>query len=318
MDIKDKLLFDELLITYVDKALKFYDNYNFNKDAMAEGISKEKIIMTLLWSNATWEDYSDPCNFLRKRINFFECEKFNDFLDKSVVLGRSELLFNSNVSCKICKCRIENETPDSLEFVLSKDIDGNLEMYKFPKIYFGIDNDVVYLYAIQNIKNKDVNRSFYYKKINRLMYKVNEGLDINNDNVDNYGVGNLKDVTPSFLIASNIALGLFKKFGYFKVCVPSVLITRWNSKKIANDFKKEHGVMIKELDQDEIQKNLTDKFIRTFLRLSYHHSGIKNLNYVSEDSSSLLLNISSFDKCDNELLAETYSFFDTFVRSRNR
>ena len=35
-----------------------------------KGISKEKIIMTLLWSNATNDDYLNPCNYLRKRINY--------------------------------------------------------------------------------------------------------------------------------------------------------------------------------------------------------------------------------------------------------
>ena len=54
------------------------------------------------------------------------------------------------------------------------------------------------------------------KKIDRLMYKVNEGLDVNDDNFLNYGVGNLKDVTPNALVGANILVGLFRKNDIFK------------------------------------------------------------------------------------------------------
>ena len=72
--IKDKKEFNSLLKEYVELALKFYDDYCFPEEVRycnymenELGISKEKMIMTLLWSNAVSEDFNDPCNFLRKR-----------------------------------------------------------------------------------------------------------------------------------------------------------------------------------------------------------------------------------------------------------
>jgi len=316
LNIKDKDSFDDLLVIYVNRALKFYDDSNFQKDAIEEGINKEKIIMSLLWSNATWEDYNDPCNYLRKRINFLDSFMFKNLLDKRVLLGRSEILLDSDIICKIDVNKIESETPYSLNISLCKEDSNGLNIYRLPRIYFGIDNDVVYLYAIQQDKNKNLEKNSYQKKINRLMYKVDQGLDIYEETFDNYGVGNLKDVTPSFLVASNIALGLFRKMGYSKIMIPSFLITRWNSKRISNDFRKQRGIDSIELEQIEIQKNLTEKLLRTFLRLSYHHSGIENLNYVLEDSSYLSLYLSSKDKCNNLLLEETYYFENDLKRSR--
>lgn len=316
LNITNKNRFDDLLITYVIKALDFYDDNNFHFDAIKEGISREKIIMSLLWSNATWEDFNDPCNYLRKRINFFDSSVFKDLVDKRVLLGTSEMLLGSDISCRVDINKLENETPYSLNIFLSKEDNNSLSVYQLPRIYFGIDNDVVYLYAIQQDKIKNFEKNSYQKKINRLMYKVDHGLDVHDETFDNYDVGNIKDVTPSFLVAANIALGLFRKMGYSKVVIPSFLITRWNSKRISNNFKEHRGIDRNELEQVEIQKNLTEKLIRTFLRLTYHHSGIEVLNYVSEDSSYLSLYLLSKDKCNNLLLEETYSFFDDLNRSR--
>lgn len=77
--IKNKLEFDCLLEKYVEIALTFYDDECYPEEVRYSsyfdnelGISKEKMIMTLLWSNASYEDFNDPCTFLRKRISFFE------------------------------------------------------------------------------------------------------------------------------------------------------------------------------------------------------------------------------------------------------
>lgn len=75
--IKDKQEFNYLLEKYVKMALMFYDNECFVEEVRCsnyfdneQGISKEKVIMTLLWSNASYEDFNDPCTFLKKRIFF--------------------------------------------------------------------------------------------------------------------------------------------------------------------------------------------------------------------------------------------------------
>lgn len=68
--IKNKQLFDELLIEYVDKAMNFYDIDNFDNEILdykaydvTDKICQEKVIMTLLFANATYEDFNDPIIF---------------------------------------------------------------------------------------------------------------------------------------------------------------------------------------------------------------------------------------------------------------
>lgn len=322
LQIKNLQEFDDLLVEYVNRALMFYDDSNYQEEVLNEykgegdkGISKEKVIMTLLWSNATIEDFNDPCTFLRKRISYFDLDNLDDYKIKQVI-GYSEIL-DSNIECVIKKSRIESETPYHLEIRL---INPEIGVCSFvlPNIYFGNYNGKVDVYAIQNRKDA-VNND---KKIMRKMYKVNEGIDLDEDNYANYGVGNLKDITPSFLVAANIMCGLFKSSGINDINVVSILITRFNGKMIANDFFKANGIK-KNYDYDKlaellidrydksiaIQMNLTDKFLRTFRRLGYHHSSIGITSYPMEVSSNMALKLyNQEDICNNKLLDETFNF----------
>jgi hypothetical protein len=115
-------------------------------------------------------------------------------------------------------------------------------------------------------------------------------------------------------VGASIALGLFRKMGYNKIMVSSILISRWNSKRIADDYDLKRGITRRSISQLDIQRNLTDKFIRTFRRLDFQHSGINVLNGVSEDSSYLMLYLDENDECCNDLLRETYSLGSDFVR----
>lgn len=243
--------FEQLLVEYVNKALEFYDDSNYCKELLSgdfedEGkkITKEKVIMTVLWSNATIEDFQNPCDFLRKRINFFELKNLDKYVNSQVV-GYSDIL-DADIECSINKAKIENETPYYLETYLLNGNDGE-RIYEFPRIYFGLSDGIANVYAIQNRKNKLVNE-LYNKRLERKMYKVNDGLDIKNDTYDNYGIGNLKDVTPSFLVAANVMMGIFRSVNIQKINVVSILVERWNAKMKMLDFKKdfihEEGILL--------------------------------------------------------------------------
>lgn len=317
--IKDCDLFEQLLCEYVEKALIFYDNSNFCEEILkgeADGVSKEKVIMTLLWSNATIEDFQNPCLFLKRRINFFELGSFNKYLDSNIV-GYSEVL-GSDIECRIKKSKLENETPYYLQtFLVSSE--NNERMYEFPRIYFGISEDIANVYAIQNGKDRLINNK-YIKKIERKMYKVNDGLDVKEDTLENYGVGNLKDITPSFLMVANILFGILKDEGIININVISILISRWNAKILTMDKKKiwlskkgNSNEEIEQLMEEYYQKsialqiNLTDKFLRVFRRLGYHHSSIEVEGYPMEETSNLMLKMYDFeDVCNNRLLDETF------------
>jgi len=316
--IKDKENFNCLLKEYVELALKFYDDYCFPEEVRdcnysdnELGVSKEKMIMTLLWSNATSEDFNDPCIFLRKRIAFFDLVGMEKYLEESVV-SYSEVL-DSYLSIKVLKNGLESETPYSLRVRLLNQT-SEVEIYEFPRAYFGIYDNSGYVYAIQNSKDRLIRENFT-KKFDRLMYKVNDGLDVKVDNDINYGIGNLKDITPNAVVSANILMGLFKLNNINRVIIPSILISRWNAKMLVLDKWKKKGKKTLEEINDVydkylyLQSNLTEKFLRTFRRIAYHHSSVMVRSYPYDFNSSLELGIiDTIDVCNNKLLEETYNF----------
>lgn len=70
--INNKEKFNKLLIEYTNLAKEFYDLSKFknelNSTENINNVQIEKIIMTLLWSNATIEDFSNPIEFLEKEF----------------------------------------------------------------------------------------------------------------------------------------------------------------------------------------------------------------------------------------------------------
>lgn len=189
-----------------------------------------------------------------------------------------------------------------------------------------------YIYAIQSEHDRENRvKDAYEKKLNRKLYQVNSGLDVLEDTFENYGSGNLKDITPSFLVAANMMLGLFRSNGISRVKVSSILVSRWNSKCIALDYRRKMlqgkkteylqlNDMLEEYYQNSIriQSNLTEKFLRVFRRLGYHHSSVQISGYPYEVDSNLDLKLSDDeDVCNNELLGETYLLSsDSYIKKR--
>lgn len=307
--IKNKKEFDNLLIEYVNLALEFYDDSNFDEEIINNklydkefGICKEKVILSLLFANATLEDFNNPVEFLKKRIDFI----YND-LSSSHDFGYLEIL-KGNLSLTIDKDIINNETPYQMIIKIKS---RNGEEFIFPKIKFGISRDTVYIYAIQNKMNEENNFS---KKINRILYKVGEGYNDTNELDD---IENLKDITASFLVSLNIGISYLYNVGYNKIIVPSILVERWNAKRISNLLK----IKCKKLDDENSQKlnneqeylqlNLTNKLIRTFLRLGCHYNNIDVLSFPFELDSCLHINITDSEMlCNNTLLYNTYKLVE--------
>lgn len=291
LTINDKELFNKLLVEYTLKAENFYDKSNFFEEITDNDKLIKKTIMTLLWSNATYEDFNDPINFLRKRINFFEP------VLESKYLGYSDKL-NSDISIEVIKNKIFHETPYGIKMTLT----NGSSTYNLPVIYYGISNDEAYVYAIQKEKNSTNINNDFCKKINRIMYLVDKGLDVKNETFENYDIGNIKDVTSSFVLTANIFCGLLNNESISSINVPSILIERWNSKEIYYGRKN-----IIQNDHDLIQSNLSEKFLRTFIRLAYHHSNISIKKYPYEQDSYMKLCVENNGICNNELLEETYN-----------
>lgn len=301
--IKDKVRFDALLVSYVNLAKEFYvEDKHITRIKEIDETLTNKMILTHLWSNAIVEDFNDPILFLEKRISFMK----NDFEQSKFSFGYSELL-DGDINLEIAKDTLVNETPYRLNFSLCT---KENKVYHFPQVKFGIYEDKVYIYAIQN---QDMDLEI--KKVNRSLYKIGEGFNSEEDNYNLFGEGNLKDVTASFLVSLNMAVAFFKQHGFEKIIVPSILPVRWNAKSIYSENKVQKDPNFITDKQDEIQRNLTDKFLRTFLRLAYHYEGIDVLSYPYEVDSNLTLYVNDELNCNNKLLSETFELINNQKKS---
>lgn len=112
LDINNVKEFNRLLLDYVKISCAFYPSNHFCEEVLdgsyyQEGkICKEKTIMTLLFSNATYEDFTNPIHFLSKRIAYF-IER--PFFREKIELGYSSLL-GGNIDVVIERDELVNET----------------------------------------------------------------------------------------------------------------------------------------------------------------------------------------------------------------
>lgn len=300
--IKNKEEFDKMLILYVSTAVRFYDGNFYGEKyetAMKEYI---KSTLALLWSNATSEDFVNPVEFLRNRINFLNDETLTP---KTIVEPKETSI--GVLTTEIKKDQIFNETPYYMEFA----INGN----PLPVVRFGISDGTCYIYAIQNITK--LTRD---KRLNRALYGVNKGLDTANEPNDNISnPENLVGITPSTLAAATLAISLLKANGIDNIVIPALLPTRWNAKEIAYNVKGDYLLARGEDDEDveefiekshndhdEIQRNLSDKFIRTFRRLEYHFDNIEVTALPFIEDINMHLKVTDVVECNNPLLKELY------------
>lgn len=303
--IKDKNKFDEALMKYYCEAHKFYEG------TLDEDINYDKAILTLLWNNATTDDFNDPINYINRYI---------DFLNNSISLENdtyySEIL-DSNINIQIKKEPIYEETPYALYIKSTK---NNL-YYDFPVVRFGISNNTCFIYAVQQEKNKKEiteDNLKYQKKIHRLLFKVNEGFNESiTDNINN--PENITGISPSALVSLTITLSLLNNLGIKKIIIPSFLPVRYNAKEISYkvriDLLKSKGKDVESLNNimhdyqenhEMIQRNISDKLLRYFRRLEYSFENINVKNLPYELDSNTHLELDNYKTCNNKLLEELY------------
>jgi len=123
------------------------------------------------------------------------------------------------------------------------------------------------------------------KKLNRKMYKLNKGVSkVESERYreyqrkrrdeelapDEYYPENISDVSPSALISLTATLSMLKQEGIEEVVVPAYLPLRWQ-----NHVHKDYVLRSDVEESERIQRNVTDKFIRTFRRVAHHIEGVE-------------------------------------------
>ena len=134
------------------------------------------------------------------------------------------------------------------------------------------------------------------------VYKVNDGFDTKKDTYEEYGIGNLKDITPSFLYTANILLSMLKEYGINHIEVPSFLVERWNAKELYISYKEaklkdvpDKIELITELrnEHERIQSELFRKAVEEFRNRNKDPKDIKEeMPQVDKSVKSITTNIS--------------------------
>lgn len=270
----------EKYITEVDKTTNYFSNCEYKQ--------RMKAYMSFVWNNAIYEDFANPCGYLKKQIDFLKNPKFelgefvyaNDIVFSSIINSKNknaiEALNGSDIVVSVKKQGIKMETP----FVFETKIvcrENNNE-YLLPSISYGISNNECYIYTIQD-KNNDKD-TIFSKNINRIFYSLNSNvskveeeryneltaqgisefsnyhLNQNDEIVCDDFPENISKVSPSSIIALTVFLDSLLKQGIDKVKVVSCLPIRYYGKEIF--YLKKHAYMT---NKNNLTKEESDKLL---------------------------------------------------------
>ena len=317
--IKNKDNFLKLLEKYIvieleinRPTIKFYKNPYKNKI---------KWLMSYLFVNASLEDFNNPEEFIKRRIDFLEDNHFS-FLNNGITLPFSDTLENSNLYIKKNISPVGMETPYKIDLSLIKR--NSKDTYNLPSIYYGISNNTCYIYSMLTPKEekKSLIKGLYNKKMNRLLYKVNDKVEKEEDLI-NYekGIGeypedNITDVTHSFIFALNIFISLLEKENIEDIKVVPYLPLRYLSRELASLQQKDE-VKKEEYHKrnDTIQTNLTNKLIRTFRRVAHQNKNIEITTYPYEVDEYLTIKVHKKGiDLTNPLLKETTELIERGIK----
>ena len=291
---------------------------------------KIKYYLTLLWVNATYEDLRNPVRFIQKYIDFNNNPLFED---EFTYASNIESLNDADIDVIIKREPANMETPYSINAQINLFDNGKENNYYLPSICYGISGDICYIYSIQNSGMFASNPGFE-KKIKRLLYKMNENVSSHesedfkeykrlekqgNNMEDEFYPENISDVSVSAILALTVFMDSLNDMNIKNIKVVPFLPIRYKNRK--SEYEKKYQLKLKQLKVDEIkelkqnleekrlliQSNLTNKFIRDFMRLKHHFNGIGILSYPMEVDEYLSININNMECHNNKLIENILS-----------
>lgn len=291
---------------------------------------KIKYYLTLLWVNATYEDLRNPVRFIQKYIDFNNNPLFED---EFTYASNIESLNDADIDVIIKREPANMETPYSFNAQINLFDNGKENNYYLPSICYGVSGDICYIYSIQNSGMFASNPGFE-KKIKRLLYKMNENVSSHesedfkeykrlekqgNNMEDEFYPENISDVSVSAILALTVFMDSLNDMDIKNIKVVPFLPIRYKNRK--SEYEKKYQLKLKQLKVDEIkelkqnleekrlliQSNLTNKFIRDFMRLKHHFNGIGILSYPMEVDEYLSININNMECHNNKLIENILS-----------
>ena len=291
---------------------------------------KIKYYLTLLLVNATYEDLRNPVRFIQKYIDFNNNPLFED---EFTYASNIESLNDADIDVIIKREPANMETPYSFNAQINLFDNGKENNYYLPSICYGISGDICYIYSIQN-SGMFASDPGFEKKIKKLLYKMNENVSSHesedfkeykrlekqgNNMEDEFYPENISDVSVSAILALTVFMDSLNDMNIKNIKVVPFLPIRYKNKEDA--YEKKYQLKLKQLKVDEIkelkqnleekrlliQSNLTNKFIRDFMRLKHHFNGIGILSYPMEVDEYLSININNMECHNNKLIENILS-----------
>ena len=284
-----------------------------------------KWLISNLIANMTTEDFLNPTLFVDKYIEFLKDKTF-DYLNDGISI-RLPKVKESELEIRREQNNTSMETPNRITLTLRKNNDGFTSI-KLPSIYYAIREEnnekVCYIYSVMNKDNKKLNEEElkFQKQINRLLYKLNDGVkdsdeyyDYKEGRTDYYPEDNISDVTHSFIFSLNVFLSLLQKENIKQVKVISYLPVRYNSRAItAEESDKKEELQER---NNMIQTNATNKLIRTFRRLESQNKNLQITSYPYEIDEFLSFRLDSRTKeLENMLLEESNNIVNNEIKEK--
>ena len=285
--------------------------------------NRMKFIIVYLFVNATTEDFNNPIHLIRRNIAFLQDDTFS-YLNDAEKINIGDNFFGSSLILQNVEHSVAMETPNKIYIGFSKVFEEGVFHYPVADITYGVVNEdgekVCYIYSLMKPKDKrekSKEEEKYQKKMDRYMYKLNDGVkdyESNEyfeykDGLSKYYPENISDVTPSFVFALSVFMALLEREKITKVKAVPYLPLRYLSRDIAasevrNDSRKE-TLYNRNLF---IQKNITDKFIRTFMRVKFHLKELKVLSYPYELDEFLWMDLENEHlEIDNYILNNVFA-----------
>ncbi len=283
--IRDVDVFERNLKKYLE-AIKYTDI----KSTKIDDRHKERYFLFNIWKNATVSDFQNPEKFILRYTNFIKDQTFSEFDDLTPIGNFA----GSMVMAQRCQDDYGFETP----YIMHLSLTDGKHIYNLPWIRYGITQNrfgekLAYIYAIQRMepsKNEEYNSK---------MQKAINGV--------NTGVKERRNVTPNFIAALGIFMGMLEGEGVKAIKAPDFLVGRYG--RFSNATTQE--------EVDKIQTNLTENFLRNFLRLD---DQLENFRVepieVSELNSFLCMSLDRFKGCRNGTLAQLYEIGRSAVEKR--
>ena len=248
----------------------------------------EKYFMFNVWKNATSSDFSNPEKFILRYTNFITDNTFWEF-DELTQIGK----FDGNM---LLAQRIQDDYGFETPYIMHLSLTNGKYIYNLPWIRYGISKNkngdkIAYIYAIQKMEQSSDEK--YNDEIKHSINKVNTGEK------------QYRNVTPNAIAALTIFLGMLEGKGIKGIKVPDFLIGRYGRFSTAETEEK----------TDRIQTNLTDKFLRNFLRLDDQLENLKiEPIYIDAYNSFLCMSLDEMKGCKNKALEQLYNLGRNSIR----